>query len=196
MHAKMDKTVHVRPQGTMTKPLTRLDPKLHRKHTVIENGKLALSVELIRALWGTLRAASLFWKLLMQKLLELDFVINPCDWCVANKMVNGKQLTTMWHVDDLKVSHVEPNVVTEFTEAIDKEFGDLTPITVKRGKVHDRLGMTLDCRVDGKVKTIMKDCINNMLEESPADVHGEAATPVAEHLFSARSDPPASWLKN
>jgi len=32
------------------------------------------------------------------------FVLNPYDPCVANKgVVKGKQLTIVWHVDDLKV---------------------------------------------------------------------------------------------
>ena len=35
------------------------------------------------------------------------FIVNPYDPCVANKDVNGKQMTVLWHVDDLKVSHVD-----------------------------------------------------------------------------------------
>jgi hypothetical protein len=30
---------------------------------------------------------------------------------VANKIVNGKQMTLCWHVDDMKVSHFERNKV-------------------------------------------------------------------------------------
>ncbi len=33
------------------------------------------------------------------------FVINDYDPCVANKMINGHQMTVTWYVDDLKVSH-------------------------------------------------------------------------------------------
>ena len=31
---------------------------------------------------------------------------------VANKMINGKQCTMLLHVDDLKISHTDPDVVT------------------------------------------------------------------------------------
>ena len=37
---------------------------------------------------------------------------NPC---MANSMVNGAQCTVCWHVDDLKVSHVDAAVVTAFS---------------------------------------------------------------------------------
>ena len=41
------------------------------------------------------------------------FVVNPFDQCVANKVINGTQATITWHVDDLKISHVNPQVVTD-----------------------------------------------------------------------------------
>ena len=59
----------------------------------------------------------------------------------------------MWHVDDLKVSHVNAAVNTEVIEMIKKEFGKEAPLTVNRGKIHDYLGMTLDFTEDGKVDT-------------------------------------------
>ena len=33
---------------------------------------------------------------------------------LPTKMVSGKQLTVCWHVDDLKVSNVEQEVIDEF----------------------------------------------------------------------------------
>ena len=39
-------------------------------------------------------------------------------------MVNGKQIAAVWHVDDAKASHVNPDVVTELRsrmEELDKE---------------------------------------------------------------------------
>ena len=68
--------------------------------------------------------------------------MNPYDPCVANKIINGTQITISWHVDDLKVSHKEEDVVTAFAVAMGREFGSGT--TIKRGKVFDYLGMELD----------------------------------------------------
>jgi hypothetical protein len=36
---------------------------------------------------------------------------------VANKLIDGKQCTAIWHVDDLKISHVEPKTVDDSTDA-------------------------------------------------------------------------------
>jgi hypothetical protein len=84
-----------------------------------------LYVKLLKALYGTLRAARLFWEKLSRK-LEWGFTKNAYDSCVCNKMVNGKQLTVGWHVDDLKVSHVDVAVMDEFIAQMEGGFGDET----------------------------------------------------------------------
>ena len=42
----------------------------------------------------------------------IGFEINPYDPCVANKDVDGKFLTLLWHVDDIKLSHEQMQMVT------------------------------------------------------------------------------------
>jgi hypothetical protein len=163
--------------------MVKIDPKLYRKHIQIEKGKKVLYVELKKALYGTLRAALLFWQRLSEQLKEWGFEINPYDWCVANKMINGKQCTILWHVDDLKISHVDANVVTNVIGQLEGEFAKEAPLTIRRGKIHDYLGMTIDYSVPGKVSFTMIDYIEGMLAEIPADMGGEAATPAANHLF-------------
>ena len=39
--------------------------------------------------------------------------MNPYDPCVWNKDINGKQSTIVFHVDDCKISHVDPKSTTE-----------------------------------------------------------------------------------
>ena len=92
----------------------------------------------------------------MANLTSWGFTLNPYDCCVANKDVDGKQLTVLWQVDDLKVSHVNPDMVTSFLTQLNNVFGKNANITVTRGKVHDYLGMTLDYTKKGKVKVIVK----------------------------------------
>jgi hypothetical protein len=60
--------VHVRFEDEIAEMLVRMDPTLYRKYVRDENGKSVLYVELLNALYGTLRAALLFWKLLSSKL--------------------------------------------------------------------------------------------------------------------------------
>ena len=70
-------------------------------------------------------------------------------------MINGSQATIIWHVDDLKISHKDPKVVTRIINKLKKKYAKVNPLTVVRGKVHDYLGMTLDFRTKHKVKVYM-----------------------------------------
>jgi Reverse transcriptase (RNA-dependent DNA polymerase)/Zinc knuckle len=188
MHSDMDEVVHMRLEGSMAQLIVKLDPKLYRKYIQTEGGKLVLYVQLKKALYGTLRAALLFWRQLTTLLQEWGFTINPYDWCVANKTINGKQCTVLWHVDDLKISHVDPNVVTSIIDLFEKEFGGKTPITINRGKIHDYLGMQIDYQQQGKVKITMFNYIDSMLDSLPSDMDGISATPAAAHLFDIKEN--------
>jgi len=85
---------------------------MYKKHIWYnKKGKLMLYIQLKKALYGTLQATLLFWKLLSETLQEWGFVLNPYDKCMANKDIEGKQCMILWHVDDLKISHVDKNVV-------------------------------------------------------------------------------------
>jgi hypothetical protein len=199
MHADMEDLVHMKLEGKMVELLVKLDPKLYQKYVQMHNGKQVLYVELKKALYGTLKAALLFWKKLSAQLKEWGFEIYPYDWCVANKMMNGKQCTILWHVDDLKISHVNPNAVTEVIQLLEEEFGKEAPLTKMRGKVHDYLGMTLDFSSPGQAKILMIDYrkhtgmidyIKYMLEEMPSDMDGEAPTPASNHLFQVNEKDP------
>jgi hypothetical protein len=53
-----------------------------------------------------MKSALLFYRKLASELQEMGFETNPYDICVANKMVNGTQMTIRWHVDDFMISHL------------------------------------------------------------------------------------------
>lgn len=86
-------------------------------------------------------------------------------------------------MDDLKISHMSADVVTSVIDDIQSVFGKDAPVTLKRGKIHECLGMTLDFSDAGKFKVKMIDCMDGMLKDLPADMSGELATPAADHLF-------------
>ena len=58
--------------------------------------------------------------------------MNEYDLYVANTMVEGKQCTICWYVDDIKVRHVDSKVVDLEIFDTEKKFGKRT---VKRGKM-------------------------------------------------------------
>ena len=88
---------------------------MYRKYiTTSAKGEPMLYVSLSKALYGLLQSALLFYKKLRGELEAYGFEVNPYDPCVANKMVNGSQMTVTWHVDDLKVSHKDYDEVTKF----------------------------------------------------------------------------------
>ena len=60
-------------------------------------------------------------------------------------MIDGNQCTILWYVDDNKLLHVDPNVVTDILEKIRKHFGDLV---ISRGGTHDFLDMNIKLRKD------------------------------------------------
>ena len=101
-----------------------------------------LYVRLSKALYGLLQSALLFYRKLRSELEDHGFTVNPYDPCVANKMINCKQMIVTWHVDDLKISHMDSNEVRKCIKHFKRIYGNM--MTVHRGKVHDNLGMDLD----------------------------------------------------
>jgi hypothetical protein len=67
-----------------------------------------------KALYGMLQSSLLYYKKFRKDFEEFGFIINPYDPCVANRMVNGKQHTVTWHVDNLKSSHINSKVNDKF----------------------------------------------------------------------------------
>lgn len=77
MHANSKDMVHVWWTGNMVELLVRVDPKTYRNYVWCENRKSILYIELRKALYGTLKAALLFWHLLTNKLIEWGFTMIP-----------------------------------------------------------------------------------------------------------------------
>eukprot|EP00957_Ditylum_brightwellii_P150022 11425345-Ditylum_brightwellii.AAC.1 len=95
MQANMDKVVYRKLEGTMAELLVRLDPKLYHPYLRAEDGRTVMHIQLRKALYGTLKAALLFWKNLLSTLAERGFEINQYGWCITNKIIDDKQCTTI-----------------------------------------------------------------------------------------------------
>ena len=102
---------------------------------------MKLYVTLHKALYGALKADLLFYLKLVLELKEHGFKINGYDPCVATKMVNGKQMTITCHIDDLRISHMDREVVGEVVEWFKSIYGN---VRVSHGYHHDYLDMNID----------------------------------------------------
>ena len=153
----------------------------YKQHVTVEHGKRVLYVKVLRAIYGCIESALLWYELYVKVLKRMGFVLNPYDKCVANKMINGKQCTIAWYVDDNKLSHVDPDVVTKIMDEIKEHFGDLV---ISRGNEHDLLGMKIV--MDRKNKNInidMTDQIKEALEMFGEEVDDTVVSPAKRHLF-------------
>ena len=190
MQADMDPGVYMRIDGAMAELLMEIDYDIYHPHMVMEKGKPVIYVELLKALYGTLRAAHLFWETLSGKLQEWGFTLNPYDSCVAIKYVDGQQCTITWHVDDLKISHVDEQVVRSIIQKNQDNFGQHSELSMHIGKRHDYLGMILDFTTPGILEIDMSDYIQVILQDTPTNLRGTSTVPAAKHLSTTCPEEP------
>jgi hypothetical protein len=153
-------------RGVLAELLCEIDPVYNDYLIVDRKGKI-LYVQITKAIYGMLVSAMLFYKKLVKDLQAYGFELNPYDPCVANKMVDGTQMTVSWHVDDLKVSHKNEKNVTEFLKWVTDTYGQYGEVKTTRGKLHDYLGMTLNYKVPGQVTIDMRSYVDQMKESFP-----------------------------
>ena len=74
-----------------------------------------------QAIYGTLEASLLLWEKNSKSLEEMGYQRNEYNWCVMNKIIDNKQCTIIWHINDLKTSHINPVVISSVLADIDSE---------------------------------------------------------------------------
>jgi hypothetical protein len=161
-----------------------------------KKGVAQLLAQCQNAVHGTMVASSPCHRKFAKSLTSIGFVIDPCDPCVANKMVRGEQIAICWHVDDLKVSHVMPKVMDRMIKCPRKEcestFEDGSgAMEVSCGKTHKCLRMTLDCNVRGQVSVTAFDHLDNTLtvfEKVEPNGGGTKTSAAPTNLFTVNKD--------
>jgi hypothetical protein len=186
LHADNEDYVLMKMVGTLAELMVQTNPTLYRKYVVIEKGKSVLYLRLQKALYGMMKSALLFYRKLIAELRDMGFTINPYDPCIANKMVNGSQMTVRWHVDDLMISHAVHDDIMTFVQQIKDIYGENLTETV--GTVHDYLGMTFDSSFTDEVRINMHQYISKVFKEFPAPITGKCATPATDNLYKIRDD--------
>jgi Cu/Ag efflux protein CusF len=87
---------------------------------------------------------------------------------MANKNIEGEQMTICFHVDDCKLSHRKIKVMDSMIEYLWQEYESIFEdgygaMMVSRGKIHKYIGMTLDYTVRGQVKITVFNYVDEIL---------------------------------
>ena len=131
------------------------------KLVTIENGQTVLYVKFQKALYGCLKSVLLFDDKLVLDLNSRGFTINPYYSYVANIIINENQMAISWHVDNLKIMHVDTDEVTKVIYWMKGIYG--SHMKESRWKKSYFLRMELDLSVDVEVWVTIKDCLNNIV---------------------------------
>jgi hypothetical protein len=151
-------------------------------------------VKLQKALYGLMRASLLFYRKLRKELEDYGFEINPYNPCVANKMTDGgKQLTVIWHVDNLMGLCETDFELTKFSCYLAGIYGP--KLSMHTGRKHDYLGVDMEFNDDGTLDVSMIPYLKNVIADFPELIVGKAATPAADHLFVIRDEKEARPLE-
>jgi hypothetical protein len=174
--------------GVLVDMLVELNPELYGPNVVYEKHRRnkVLYVQVMRAIYGMLEAAILWYKKFRGELEQKGFKFNPYDPCVAKRTEKGSQHTLLFHVDDVKSSHKDSKVNDQFDKWLQENYGEHGEVAIHRGKKHDYLGMELDFSEKGKVKIGMTEYIASMLEVFPEKLKSTdtAVTPASNGLFN------------
>jgi hypothetical protein len=186
LKADFDDFVVLRIEGESVDIMCRVSPH-YEQFVTHENGKKVLYLQLLKALYGCVKSALLWYELFTGTLQQLGFVLNEYDPYVPNKVINGKQCTIAWYVDDNKISHMEPGVVTGIIRKIEERFRKMT---VTRGKTHVFLGMHVNYNADGTASIKMKEYLKEAITDFGEDIVKSAATPAKRDLFDIDENSP------
>ena len=139
------------------------DLKLQYETFQSEDGSVI--VELDFALYGCIEAGRLFYDFFKNILVDkMGYHMSSHDDCVFN-LVDEKGIiisTIVLHVDDGLVTGTSETVLDSFFEKLKSHIGD---ITVKRGRIHDYLGMTMDFSQPNIVHITIQKMIRDIISE-------------------------------
>jgi hypothetical protein len=139
--------------------LVELAPDVYKSYvTKDKKGVSQLLMQCQNALYGTMDASLLYYRKFVKILTDIDFVINQYDPCVANRTIEGEQMTICAHVDDCKLSHRKTKVMDSMIKYLRQEYESIEDgsgaMTVSRGTIHKYLGTTSTTPSVAKLRSV------------------------------------------
>jgi hypothetical protein len=182
-------------KGELAAMMEQIAPQIYRKYITMDNkGTKILYVKLQKALYRLMRASLFFYRKLRKEFEEYGLVVNPYDPCIANMVTkSGKQLTAVWHIDNLIALCKEYFELTKFSCYLGKIYGP--KLSMHMGKKHNYLGVDMEFNKDETLDVLMIVYLKNVIAGFPKEIRGKAATPAAVHLFLVRDRSEARTLE-
>jgi hypothetical protein len=110
-------------RGVLVDILVKIAPDVYKSYaTTDKKGIRQRVVRCKNALYGTMVASLLYYRKFTKSLTGIGFELNPYDPCVANKIIEGKQMTICFHVDDCKLSHHSTEVMDRMIRWLRKKY--------------------------------------------------------------------------
>ena len=116
---------------------------------------------------------------------------NPYDPCTFNKTIDGQQMTIQFHVDNLKLSHMDQGALDKVVRELNGVFcTSKKELAETKGDVHKYLGLTIDFSKSGHVIFTMYDYIEDIIGTAPSDMNGTAPNPARASVFTVDKTSP------
>ena len=108
------------------------------------------------------------------------------------KVKEEKQITLIWHVDNLMMSCEDNFGLTKFLCCLANIYGP--KLSMHFGNKHDYLGMDFKFMNNGSLEVSMFKYLDSIIDEFPELITVKAAISAADHLFSVRYSDKAKYL--
>ena len=171
LNADIKKDIYMKFNNYESKILCKLDKKLKEYLNKDDN---CIYVKLLKALYGGVESAKLFFEFLQNILLNYGFKNNNYDQCVYHLVdENKKEMSIGIHVDDLIITSDDDNAIKKFLKYLKSKVFD---IKIHQGNQHNYLGMNikncndyLEIEMISTIKSIIDDWGITKKSKIPAD---------------------------
>ena len=115
---------------------------------------------------------------------KLGFIVNPYDMCVANKVIEGKQCTILWHVDDFKVSHPSETIVYQVIADLEERYGKMA---VEHGPEQTFVGMDITFLQNDEVRFCIEGHVIDAIDDFPEEISSSRTSSTSDGVFTVSS---------
>ena len=100
LHTEYNKCVIMLLRRRLMNLIAMVGTKLYVNYvTKDQNGQTFLYGNVLNSLYGLLKSVLIFYRKLVKYLEDYGLKTNPHNPCIANEIINGKQMAVTWHMD-------------------------------------------------------------------------------------------------